>query len=189
MWRRPSFALASVVLAHLVYIAASPALRQASTVPRVLWQFCLLHLQATHHGGGCVSVRASADASGDTDGRCWRNRHREGTGRPRRKERDSGTKARVEPTANKTSKRTSEGGETSEELVKLLARAAFRQETQLQVLKDTSWVLFLAPKGPLEMMCKVAAEWKTQIEEEGQPLFARHFDVMSVCSSAQHLGL
>ena len=78
-----------------------------------------------------------------------------------------GNKGKGRSNGNRTSKRSSEGSETSEELVRLLARAVLRQETQLQVLKqDTSWVLFLAPKGPLEMMCKVAAEWKTQVEQK-----------------------
>ena len=68
---------------------------------------------------------------------------------------------------NRMSRRSSEGGEASEDLVKLLAKAVLRQETQLQILKqDTSWVMFLAPKGPLGMMCKVAAEWKNQLEQK-----------------------
>ena len=74
--------------------------------------------------------------------------------------------------------------------MKLLARAAFRQETQLQVLKqDTLGSLLGTQRPPGNDVQGRSGMENSGRAEEGQPLFARHFDVMSVCSSAQHLGL
>ena len=51
-------------------------------------------------------------------------------------------------------------------VVRALARAVIRQDTQLQIMKqDTSWVFFMSPEGPLPLLCQVATKWKEQASQ------------------------
>ena len=161
--------------------------KHRTTCP-VLWRFCLLHLQATHHGGGCVSVRASADASGDADGRCGgtgteRGQASQGAKNGTREQRQGSNQRQQDVKTFFRGRRDVRGaGETSCQSSTPTGDAAASSQTRhiLGSLLGTQ-----GPPGNDVQGC--SGMENSGRAEEGQPFLARHFDVMSVCSSAQHL--
>ena len=161
--------------------------KHRTTCP-VLWQFCLLHLQATHHGGGCVSVRASADASGDADGGCGgsgtaRGQANQGAKNGTREQRQGSNQRQQDVKTFFRGRRDVRGaGETSCQSSPPTGNPATSSQTG-HILGS----LLGAQRPPGNDVQGRSGMENSGRAEEGQPFTARHSDVMSVCSSAQYL--
>ena len=167
-------------------ISSTAPSKHRTTCP-VLWQFCLLHLQAGTHGGGCVGVRASADASGGADDRCGgsssaggqagqdtKNGVREQRQGPKQRQQDVKTFFRGQRDVRRT-------GEASCQSSPQTGNTAAGSQTR-HILGS----LLGAKRPPGNDVQGCGGMENSGRAEEGQPFIARHFDVMSVCSPAQH---